>query len=152
EAGRSVLGQAALRIEAPDEGNMHILEEAGTEEQKEEWLQPLVDAEIRSAFSMTEPMQGSGSDPKMIHTEAEKDGDEWVINGHKWWSTQGTEADLFIVVARTNWDAHPYMGCSLILVPADTPGVEIKRDVPHMGEGAMGHAEVIYDDVRVPEE
>ncbi|MCT9097930.1 acyl-CoA dehydrogenase family protein [Haloarchaeobius sp. HME9146] len=154
EAGRSLLGPSAMRVAAPDEGNMHTLELVGTEEQKEEWLRPLVAGEIRSAFSMTEPHDGGGSDPKMIRTTAEKDGDEWVINGHKWWTTQGSEADVLIVMARTDLDAHPYEGTSLFLVPADTEGVNIVRDIPHVGGGVTGgsHAEILYEDVRIPEE
>jgi len=152
-AGRSLLGPAALRIDAPDEGNMHTLELAGTEAQKSEWLDPLVAGEVVSGFSMTEPMQGGGSDPKMISTTARKDGDEWVIDGHKWWTTNGCEADILLVMAQTDPEAHPYEGCSIILVPADTPGVEIVRDVPHLGDELRGasHAEIVYDDVRVPE-
>jgi acyl-CoA dehydrogenase len=90
----------------------------------------------------------------MIKTTAEKDGDEWVINGHKWWTTQGSESDVLIVMARTDQDAHPYAGCSLILVPTDTDGVEIVRDIPHLGGGVTGmsHAEIKYNDVRVPAE
>jgi len=114
EAGRSLLGPAALRIEAPDEGNMHTIELVGTEEQKERWLPPLVEGEMRSGFSMTEPIQGAGSDPKMIKTTAERDGDEWVIDGHKWWTTQGVEADVYLVMARTDQDAHPYQACSIL--------------------------------------
>ncbi|MFC7197929.1 acyl-CoA dehydrogenase family protein [Halospeciosus flavus] len=153
EAGRSLLGATAVRVDAPDEGNMHTLEMFGTEEQKEEWLRPLVQGEARSGFSMTEPSPGAGSDPKMIQTTAEKDGDEWVIDGHKWWTTQGTEADVLIVMARTDQDAHPYSGCSLFLVPADTEGVNVVRDIPHTGGGVtgVGHAEIEYDNVRVPE-
>ena len=153
-AGRSLLGAPAIRVDAPDEGNMHTIELVGTEEQKERWLRPLAQGEMRSGFSMTEPMQGSGSDPKMIKTTAEKDGDEWIINGHKWWTTQGSESDVLIVMARTDPDAHPYAGCSLILVPTDTDGVEIVRDIPHLGGGVTGmsHAEIKYHDVRVPEE
>ena len=170
-AGRSLLGPAALRIAAPDEGNMNTLELFGTDEQKERWLRPLVADEIRSAISMTEPMQGGGSDPKMLKTVAERDsagetptdsgetsasrdGDEWVIDGHKWWTTRGSEADVLLVLARTDFDAHPYEGCSFILVPADAPGVEIVRDIPHMGGTLLGetHAEIVYDDVRVPVE
>ena len=153
-AGRSLLGAAALRCDAPDEGNMHTLEMVGTEEQKERWLRPLAAGEIRSGFSMTEPMQGGGSDPKMIETTAERDGDEWVIDGHKWWTTQGTEADVLIVMARTDEDVHPYEGCSMILVPADTDGVEVVRDIPHTGGEVTGtgHAEIRYENVRVPEE
>ncbi|NHN57645.1 MULTISPECIES: acyl-CoA dehydrogenase family protein [Halorussus] len=154
EAGRSLLGPAAIRVDAPDEGNMHTLEIVGTDEQKDEWLRPLVEGEVRSGFSMTEPMPGAGSDPKMIRTTAEKDGDEWVIDGHKWWTTQGSEADVLLVMARTDQDAHPYQGCSIFLVPADTPGVEIQRDIPHLGGGLTGgsHAEIRYENVRVPEE
>ncbi|OLZ41354.1 acyl-CoA dehydrogenase [Natrinema saccharevitans] len=154
EAGRSLLGQIAMRVDAPDEGNMHLLELAGDELQKETYLEPLVQGEIKSGFSMTEPMQGAGSDPKMIQTTAEKDGDEWVIDGHKWWTTQGVEADVLIVLARTDPEAHPYEACSLFLVPADADGVEVVRDVPHMGGGNHGtsHAEIRYENVRVPEE
>ncbi|MFC4551219.1 MULTISPECIES: acyl-CoA dehydrogenase family protein [Halorussus] len=154
EAGRSLLGATAIRVDAPDEGNMHTLELVGTDDQKERWLRPLAAGDIRSGFSMTEPNPGAGSDPKMIRTTAEKDGDEWVINGHKWWTTQGSEADVLLVMARTDQDAHPYEGCSIILVPADTPGVEVVRDIPHLGGGVTGtgHAEIRYDDVRVPEE
>ncbi|MGQ3412410.1 acyl-CoA dehydrogenase family protein [Natrinema sp. LN54] len=154
EAGRSLLGQVAMRVDAPDEGNMHLLELAGDELQKEAYLEPLVAGEITSGFSMTEPMQGAGSDPKMIQTTAERDGDEWVIDGHKWWTTQGVEADILIVLARTDPEAHPYEGCSLFLVPADADGVEVVRDVPHMGGGNRGasHAEIRYENVRVPDE
>jgi acyl-CoA dehydrogenase len=152
EAGRSILALRAMHVAAPDEGNMHILAEAGTEQQKEEYLRPLANAEISSGFSMTEPMDGSGSDPKQINTTAEKDGDEWIITGHKWWTTQGSEADFLIVVARTDQDAHPYSGTSLFIVPADADGVEVVRDVPHMGGTGMSHAEIVYDHVRVPEE
>ena len=154
-AGRYLLGASAIRIDAPDEGNMHTLELVGTEEQKEEYLRPLVAGEIRSGFSMTEPQPGAGSDPKMIQTTAELDGDEWVIDGHKWWTSNGSVADFLIVMARTDEDAHPYNGCSLILVPADADGVEVVRDIDHIGgEGLRddGHAEIVYDDVRVPEE
>ncbi|WP_136715226.1 acyl-CoA dehydrogenase family protein [Halorientalis salina] len=154
EAGRSVLGQMAMRVDAPDEGNMHTLELVGTEEQKEKWLKPLVQGEIRSGFSMTEPRDGAGSDPKMMRTTAEKDGDEWVINGHKWWTTQGVEADVLLVMARTDMDAHPYEGTSIILVPADADGVEIVNSTPHIGQSLVpeSHAEIRYDNVRVPEE
>ncbi|MFB6179289.1 MAG: acyl-CoA dehydrogenase family protein [Halorientalis sp.] len=153
EAGKSLLGQIAMRVDAPDEGNMHTLELVGTEEQKDEWLKPLVAGEIRSGFSMTEPMQGAGSDPKMMQTTAEKEGDEWVIDGHKWWTTQGVEADVFLVMARTDMDAHPYEGTSIILVPADADGVEIVNSTPHLGQDLVpeSHAEIRYDNVRVPE-
>ncbi|NKE37488.1 acyl-CoA dehydrogenase [Natronococcus sp. JC468] len=153
EAGRSLLGPVAMRVDAPDEGNMHTLEMFGTETQKETYLEPLVEGEIASGFSMTEPIQGAGSDPKMIRTTAERDGDEWVIDGHKWWTTQGVEADVLIVLARTDEDGHPYEGCSLFLVPADADGVDVVRNIPHTGGGIRGvsHAEIRYDGVRVPD-
>jgi acyl-CoA dehydrogenase len=156
QVGRSLIGAEALRANAPQEGNMHTLEMVGTEEQKERWLRPLVSGEMQSAFSMTEPMQGAGSDPKMLQTTAYKDGDEWVINGHKWWTSDGYDADFFLVMARTDMDAHPYEGTSIILVPTDTDGVELVRNVDHLGshllENPGGHAEVKYRDVRVPVE
>ncbi|MEF8806494.1 acyl-CoA dehydrogenase family protein [Natronomonas sp.] len=154
EAGRSLLGAAAMRVDAPDEGNMHTIELVGTEEQKEEWLEPLVAGDIRSAFGMTEPRDGAGSDPKMLRTRAEKDGDEWVINGHKWWTTQGSHADVILTMAVTDPDAHPYEGASIILVPTDADGVELVRDIPHLGPDldGHGHAEFEFNDVRVPEE
>lgn len=154
EAGRSLLGPAALRCAAPDEGNMHTIELAGTEEQKDRWLPALARGEISSGFAMTEPSDGAGSDPKMLQTTAQKDGDEWVINGHKWWTTGGVDADVLLTFARTDHDAHPYEGCSVILVPADTPGVEVIRGIPHMGETLEGteHAEIRFNDVRVPVE
>ncbi|QLD84230.1 acyl-CoA dehydrogenase family protein [Natronomonas halophila] len=154
EAGQSLLGPPALRVDAPDEGNMHTIELAGTEAQKERWLPPLIEGEAKSAFSMTEPAPGGGSDPKMIKTTAEKDGDEWVIDGHKWWTSNGYEADVFLVMARTDQDAHPYEGCSIFLVPAEADGLELVRDVPSMDSSMLevSHAEVRYDGVRVPEE
>lgn len=152
EAGRSLLGPAAIRVDAPDQGNIATIELLATETQKNRWLQPLVEGEISSGFSMTEPIQGGGSDPKMLQTEARQDGDEWVINGHKWWTTGGVDADLLIVFARTDPDAHPYAGCSLFLVPADTAGVEIVRSIPHLSDSIRGenHAEIKFDDVRIP--
>ncbi|EMA47642.1 acyl-CoA dehydrogenase [Halococcus morrhuae DSM 1307] len=154
EAGRSLLGAPAMRVDAPDEGNMHTLELVGTAAQKEEWLDPLVAGEIRSGFAMTEPAPGGGSDPKMLRTTAEKEDGEWVIDGHKWWTTQGSAADVLLVMARTDEEAHPYAGCSIILVPTDAEGVEIVRDIPHLGQDLMpeSHAEIRFDGVCVPEE
>lgn len=157
QVGRSLWGALAIRANAPQEGNMHTLEMAGTEAQKEEYLRPLVQGESQSAFSMTEPLQGAGSDPKMLRTTAVKDGDEWVINGHKWWTSDGYAADFLLVMARTDLEKHPYEGTSIILVPTDTDGVEIVRNIPHLGghgivDVPLGHAEIKYRDVRVPEE
>jgi acyl-CoA dehydrogenase len=157
QVGRSLFGALSIRANAPQEGNMHTLEIAGTEEQNQEYLRPLVEGEIRTGFSMTEPREGAGSDPKMLKTTARKDGDEWVINGHKWWTSDGYNADVLLVMARTDLDAHPYAGTSIILVPTEADGVEIVRNVPHLGGHGIvdierGHAEIKYDDVRVPEE
>jgi acyl-CoA dehydrogenase len=157
QVGRSLFGARAIRANAPDEGNMHTLEIGASEEIKEEYLRPLVQGDMWSAFSMTEPMGGGGSDPKMLQTTAEKDGDEWVINGHKWWSSQAKIADFLLVFARTDQDSHPYEGSSIILVPKDTDGVEVVRNYPVLGghgvmETEFGHAEIKYDNVRVPVE
>ena len=157
QVGRSLVGALSIRANAPQEGNMHTLEMAGTDDQKERWLRPLVQGEVTSAFAMTEPRQGGGSDPKMLQSTAVKDGDEWVINAHKWWTTDGLNADFYLVMARTDLDAHPYEGTSIILVPRDADGVEVVRNIPHLGgheivEREGGHAEVKFDDVRVPVE
>ena len=154
QAGRSLLGAPAMRVDAPDEGNMHLLEMHGTELQKEQYLEPLVDGDIHSGFAMTEPIQGAGSDPKMIQTTAERDGDEWVIDGHKWWTSNGIRADVFLVFVRTDQEAHPYQGCTVFVVPADADGVEVVRNVPHLGSEMTrsGHAEVKFNGVRVSEE
>jgi len=153
-AGRSLLGPVAMHIGAPDEGNMHLLELQGTQLQKEQYLDPLVAGDLKSAFAMTEPMQGAGSDPKMIQTTAERDGDEWVIDGHKWYTTQGLEADFLIVFARTDQEAHPYEGCSVFIIPSEAEGVDVVRNVPHLGTELLGvgHAEIKFNGVRVPEE
>jgi acyl-CoA dehydrogenase len=146
---------------APDSGNAEMLavgmEMSGREDHREKWLQPLLDGDVRSAFSMTEPAT-AGSDPTLLKTEAVRDGGEWVINGHKWFTSNGSIADFLIVMAVTNPDVHPYQGSSMIVVPADTPGVDIVRDVPTMEHPVDhfglygGHAEVVYKDVRVPYE
>jgi acyl-CoA dehydrogenase len=139
---------------APDSGNSEILAMAGTEEQKERWLYPLLAGDLRSAFSMTEP-DTAGSDPTLLRTRATKDGDGWVISGHKWFSSHASIADFLIVMAVTDPDARPHQRASMFIVPADTPGVRIARDVPTMEHpfevyGQLGgHAEVFYEDVRV---
>ena len=139
---------------APDSGNAELIAIAGTEEQKAKWLRPLLDGEIRSAFSMTEP--SAGADPTMISTRAERVGDEWIINGHKWFTSNGGMADILIVMAVTNPDVHPYQGMSMIVVPRNTPGVNILRNIGTMDDAHHpldmpgGHAEILYEDVRVP--
>jgi acyl-CoA dehydrogenase len=158
--GRSFLAPLVFGNNAPDSGNAELLaigiEASGRVEQRERWLEPLLEGKLRSAFSMTEP--GAGADPTLLETLAVRDGDEWVINGHKWFTSNASVADFLIVMCVTNPDVHPYAGCSMILVPADTPGVDVVRDVPTMEDpfphyGKIGaHAEVIYRDVRVPAE
>jgi acyl-CoA dehydrogenase len=139
---------------APDSGNSEILALAGTEEQKDRWLHPLLNGDLRSAFSMTEP-ETAGSDPTLLRTRAKKDGDGWVISGHKWFSSHASIADFLIVMAVTDPDARPHQRASMFIVPADAPGVRIVRDVATMEHPADvygqlgGHAEVFYDDVRV---
>jgi acyl-CoA dehydrogenase len=142
---------------APDSGNSEVLALAGTEDQKEQWLYPLLAGDLKSAFSMTEP-DTAGSDPTLLETRAELVGDEWVINGRKWFSSNGSVADFLIVMAVTDPDAHKYQRASMLIVPADTPGVTILRDIPtmehpeeHFGRYG-GHAEILYEDVRVPKD
>jgi acyl-CoA dehydrogenase len=142
--------------QAPDSGNAELLAIGGSPEQKERWMEPLLRGELRSCFSMTEP--GAGSDPTLLSTRAVLDGDDYVINGHKWFSSNATHADFLIVMAVTDPDVSAYQGSSMFVVPVDTPGVDILRDIPVMdhplegGELYGGHAEILYRDVRVPKE
>jgi acyl-CoA dehydrogenase len=157
--GRSSIAPAIFGNNAPDSGNAELLAIGGNDEQKKQWMEPLLAGELRSGFSMTEP-DTAGSDPTLLETKAVRDGDTWVINGHKWFTSGGSGADFLIAMVVTNPDVHPYQGSSMIVVPTDTPGLEIVRDVPNMhhpypGQFArhpMGHSEVIYRDVRVPAE
>ncbi len=148
--GRSGVAPTVFNCAAPDTGNAEILAEHGTEEQKERWLQPLLDGEIRSCFSMTEP-ETSGSDPTQLAARAELDGDEWVVNGHKWFTSGYNGASIAIAMVVTDPDAPPHKRASMILVPIDTPGFTGVRPVPVMGhDEGPGHWEVLYEDVRVP--
>ena len=157
--GQTPYGPVVFGNNAPDSGNAELLAigiaESGREEQREQWLTPLLEGKLRSGFSMTEP-NTAGSDPKLLATRAVRDGDEYVINGRKWFTSNGSVADFVIVMAVTNPDVHPYQGSSMIVVPAGTPGMTIVRDVPTMEDpdapfGAFGnHAEITYEDVRVP--
>jgi acyl-CoA dehydrogenase len=154
EIGRSTYAQLVFGCQAPDAGNAEILHMFGTDEQKERWLRPLVAGEIRSFFSMTEP-EVSGSDPTTLRTTAVRDGDEWVIEGHKWFSSGADGAAFGIVMAVTDPEAEPHRRASQIVVPADAPGVEIVRPIPVMGHAGTGwstHCEVWYRGVRVPVE
>lgn len=147
--GRSlILAPPIFGNQAPDSGNAEILAIAGTDEQKDRWLWPLLDGRLRSCYSMTEP--GAGSDPTMLTTRAVRDGDEWVINGHKWFSSRAAKADIIIVMCVTDPEKRPLERMSMFVVPADAPGVNIVREVGVLGLGEAHHAEVIYDNVRVP--
>jgi len=152
EMGRSpAIAPIAFNCSAPDTGNSEIIAEHGTPEQKEQWLQPLLDGEIRSCFSMTEP-EVAGSDPRTLQTQAVLDDGEWVINGHKWFTSGAVGASVAIVMVVTDPEAHPYGRASMILVPTDNPGFDLVRPVPVMGhDGGPGHCEIRYDDCRVPE-
>ncbi len=152
--GASIYAPSIFGNQAPDSGNAELIAVGGTPEQKQRWMQPLLDGELRSCFSMTEP--GAGADPTLIRTAAVRDGDEWVINGHKWFSSNASVADFLVVMCMTNPDNEPYRRFSMIIVPTDTPGVNILRDVPTMADPNHvtgtpgGHAEILYEDVRVP--
>ncbi|MEV1115874.1 acyl-CoA dehydrogenase family protein [Actinosynnema sp. NPDC049800] len=153
--GRSPhLAPEALNCAAPDTGNMEVLAMFGTEQQKKQWLRPLLDGEIRSAFCMTEPDVAS-SDATNIATSITRDGDEYVVNGTKWWSSGAMNPNcaIFIVMGKTDPDAEPHRQQAMILVPRDTPGVHVKRGMHVFGytdASHGGHAEIVFDNVRVP--
>ena len=150
--GRSPIGPETVNCAAPDTGNMEVLSEFGTDEQKQRWLTPLLDGEIRSAFAMTEPDVAS-SDATNIRMRIERDGDEYVLNGRKWWTTGAIRerCRIFIVMGRTDPDGPPRRQQSMVLVPRDTPGVTVVRNLPVFGYAHQeGHAELIFEDVRVP--
>jgi acyl-CoA dehydrogenase len=143
---------ALFGIVAPNSGNASILVKYGTEEQKRKWLLPLIDGTIESGFSMTEP-EVAGSDPRALQTEAVRDGDHWVINGHKWFTSNGIEADFFIVMCRAN-DPSGELGApgqmTQIIVPTSTAGVNIIRGIGIFGHSTSDHCEIRYENVRVP--
>jgi len=153
--GRSIhLAPEALNCSAPDTGNMEVLTMFGTDEQKERWLQPLLEGEIRSAFAMTEPDVAS-SDATNIELLIRRDGDEYVLNGRKWWisGAASPRCAVFIVMGKTDPEASRHLQQSMILVPRDTPGLTIVRDLPVFGyQDREGHCELRFDDVRVPAE
>ena len=150
--GRSSWAPVVFGCQAPDTGNAEIIAHYGTPRQKERYLRPLLDGELFSCYSMTEPH--AGADPTMFTTRATKDGDEWVINGWKFFSSNASTASFLIVMVVSNPDVSAYNGMSMFLVPTDTPGVDIVRNVGLGGEpeGHGSHALIHYDDVRVPEE
>jgi acyl-CoA dehydrogenase len=146
------LAPEATNCAAPDTGNMEVLHLFGTTEQKERWLQPLLDGEIRSAFAMTEPAVAS-SDASNISTEIRREGDEYVINGHKWWISGSADprCAIMVVMGKTNPDAAAHQQQSMVLVPMDTPGVTVVRPLPVFGyQDQHGHCEITFENVRVP--
>ncbi|CAN7497199.1 acyl-CoA dehydrogenase family protein [Rhizobacter sp. LjRoot28] len=153
EMGKVGFASEVFNCSAPDTGNMEVLSRYGNDEHKRQWLQPLLEGQIRSAFLMTEPEVAS-SDATNIETEIRRDGDHYVINGRKWWSSGvgDPRCKLAIVMGKTNPDAPRHAQQSQILVPLDTPGVEIVRMLPVFGfdDAPHGHAEVVFRDVRVP--
>lgn len=151
EAGTSLLGPFALNCAAPDEGNMHLLEQVATPDQRARFLAPLARGEIRSCFAMTEPPPGAGSDPSMLRTRAERDGAGWVINGHKWYITGADGAAFAIVMARTSVEENPRLGATMFLVPIDTPGFDLVRVIGSLDHASFygGHAEIRLDGCKV---
>jgi len=153
EIGRSPIGPYIFGSQAPDAGNIEILAKYATEEQREKYMWPLIRGEIRSCFSMTEP-EFAGSNPTEMGTTAVKDGDYYVINGHKWFTSAADGANFAIVMAITNPEADsPYLRASMIIVPTDTPGFNLVRNISvmgHTGDDYATHGEILYQNVRVP--
>ncbi|GAA0981400.1 acyl-CoA dehydrogenase family protein [Streptomyces asiaticus] len=153
-AGESIIGPEVFNCSAPDTGNMELLALYGTPEQQERWLRPLLDAEIRSCFAMTEPEVAS-SDARNIRTRITRDGDAYVVNGRKWYTSGILDPDckLIILMGKTDPEAPTYRQQSMLLIPRDTPGVKILRDLPMFGyTDRLGHGDVLFEDVRVPVE
>jgi acyl-CoA dehydrogenase len=151
EMNRSIFGPVIFNSAAPDDGNMMVLEAVATPEQKKRWLDPIVSGAVRSAFAMTEPAPGSGSDPSMMLTKAEKKGGRYVISGRKWYITGAAEASHFILMARTSDD--PRRGLTAFMFHKDQPGWRIERRIDIMGpEEHGGHCELVFDGLEVPVE
>lgn len=150
--GRSPIASRVFNCNAPDTGNAEILAQFGTDQQKETWLKPLIEGECRSCFSMTEP-DTPGSDPTGLRTAAVRDGDDWVINGHKWFTSGAIGARFAIAMVVTNPKGNPHERASMIIVPTDAPGFDLIRPVSVMGHtSGGGHCEIQYNDCRVPAE
>ncbi|AWB07458.1 acyl-CoA dehydrogenase (plasmid) [Azospirillum humicireducens] len=151
EMNRSIFGPVCFNAAAPDDGNMRLLSMVGTPAQKERWLAPIVEGRVRSAFAMTEPHPGGGSDPSMMKTRAERKGDRWVVTGRKWFITGADAAQHFILMARTSDD--PRKGLTAFLFDKDQPGWRIERRIPIMGpEEHGGHCELIFDGLEIADE
>ncbi len=154
QLARSPLGHYIFNAQAPDAGNMEILLEVGTPRQQEQWLTPLLAGDVRSCFSMTEP-ERPGSNPVWMETRAVRDGDDYVINGHKWFTSSADGASFAVVMVVTDPDAEPHARASQIIVPTDTPGFTLVRNIPcmgHAGDDWASHSEITYEDCRVPAE
>jgi acyl-CoA dehydrogenase len=152
--GRSPLGHYVFGCQAPDAGNIEILHMFGSKEQQEEWLEPLARGKIRSCFAMTE-VATAGSNPTLLEARAVKDGDHYVLNGHKWYTTAADGAAFAIAMMVTNPEAHAAMRASMFIVPTNTPGFRILRNIPIMGETGSdyaSHAEVVFENCRIPKE
>ena len=153
--GRCMMSMTIFGVQAPDSGNMELLAHGATNAQKDRWLWPNLRGEISSAFALTEPFL-AGSDPTVLGTTATKDGDEWVIEGHKWFITNASVADIVLVLAETNPEGRPHRHASILVVPTGTPGMEIVRDIgtmahPDVEFGQIGnHAELVFQGCRVP--
>ena len=151
EMNRSIFGPVCFNSAAPDDGNMIVLEKVAREDQKDRWLQPIIDGEIRSAFAMTEPAPGAGSDPSLMLTRAEKKTNRWIIHGRKTFITGAAAAQHFILIARTSDDTRK--GLTAFIFDRDQPGWHIERRIPIMGpEEHGGHCELIFDGLEIPDE
>ncbi|MHB0775672.1 acyl-CoA dehydrogenase family protein [Halomonas sp. WWR20] len=151
EMNRSIFGPVVFNSAAPDDGNMIVLNKVASEAQKDRWLQPIVEGRVRSAFAMTEPPPGCGSDPTMMQTRARREGNDWIVSGHKHFITGAGVAEHFILIARTSEDARK--GLTAFMFHRDDPGWEIVRRIPIMGpEEHGGHCELRFDGLRIPDE
>lgn len=151
EMNRSIFGPVVFNAAAPDDGNMRVLAQVARPDQKDRWLQPIIDGRVRSSFAMTEPHPGSGSDPTMMRTTATRRGGKWIIQGRKWFITGAGVARHFILIARTSDDARK--GLSAFLFDASQPGWRIERRIPIMGpEEHGGHCELVFDGLEIPDE
>ena len=151
-AGYSLFGPTALNLNAPDEGNVHLLAEVATEDQQRRYLGPLVRGELRSAFAMTEPAPGAGSDPTMLTTRATRADGGWLVNGHKWFITGADGAGFFIIMARTSGEPGTPGGATMFLAPGDAPGIEVVRHLGTQDRSMIGgHCELRFTDVFVPD-